>query len=157
MKLPIVKFANDNSGFGKVLRERVDKYFTESGKNRHGGFQMYLKTFMMLALYFIPWALFTFGGLEGSTFWIAEIVMGFGLAGIGLNIMHDGNHNVYSNKPRMNKLMGRTVDLVGGNAEMWMIQHNVLHHTFTNIDGFDEDISPATVLMFNPNLSLIHN
>ncbi len=151
MKLPIVKFANDNSGFGKVLRERVDKYFTESGKNRHGGFQMYLKTFMMLALYFIPWALFTFGGLEGSTFWIAEIVMGFGLAGIGLNIMHDGNHNAYSNKPWINKLMGRTVDLVGGNAEMWMIQHNVLHHTFTNIDGLDEDISPAPVLRFNPN------
>ena len=23
---------------------------------------------------------------------------------------------------------------------MWKIQHNVLHHTFTNVDGLDEDI-----------------
>ena len=154
MKLPVVKFSRDNSGFGKVLRERVDKYFVETGKKRYGGFQMYLKTFIMLSLYFIPWAIFTFAGLEGGAFWVAEIVMGFGLAGIGLNIMHDGNHNSYSNKPWINKLMGRTIDLVGANAEMWMIQHNVLHHTFTNIDGLDEDIDPASVLRFNPNKPL---
>lgn len=154
MKLPIVKFAKDNSGFGKVLRERVEAYFNETGKNKSGGFKMYLKTTIMLVLYFVPWALFTFAGLEGGWFWVAEIAMGFGLAGIGLNIMHDGNHNAYSNKSWVNKLMGRTVDLVGGNAEMWMIQHNVLHHTFTNIDGLDEDIDPAPILRFNPNKPL---
>ena len=154
MKLPIVKFTIDKSGFGKVLRERVDKYFTESGKNKHGGFQMYLKSLIMLSLYFIPWALFTFGGLEIGAFLIAEVMMGFGLAGIGFNIMHDGNHNAYSSKSWINKLMGRTVDLVGGNSEMWIIQHNVLHHTFTNIDGLDEDIDPAPVLRFNPNKPL---
>jgi linoleoyl-CoA desaturase len=30
--------------------------------------------------------------------------------------------------------------LLGGSATNWKIQHNVLHHSFTNIDGYDEDI-----------------
>jgi len=155
MKLPVVRFARETSGFGKVLRERVENYFEESGKKKSGGFSMYLKTSIMLALYFTPWALFTFGVISGGVwFWVAEIVMGLGLAGIGLNIMHDGNHNSYSKNKWINKMMGRTVDLVGGNAEMWNIQHNVLHHTFTNIDGLDEDIDPASVLRFNPHKPL---
>ena len=40
--------------------------------------------------------------------------------------------------------------MVGGNSEMWQIQHNVLHHTFTNIDGLDEDIDPGPILRFSP-------
>jgi linoleoyl-CoA desaturase len=155
MKIPVVKFSRDNSGFGKALRERVEQYFAETGKRKTGGFKMHFKTLLMLSLYFIPWGLITFGGIGGTAgFWIAEILMGFGLAGIGLNIMHDGNHNSYSSKAWVNKLMGRTVDLVGGNAEMWKIQHNVLHHTFTNIDGIDEDIDPMSLLRFNPNKPL---
>jgi linoleoyl-CoA desaturase len=155
MNIPIVRFTRDKSGFSKTLRSRVDKYFTENDISRSGGASMLLKTVIMLSLYFIPWALFTFGVTGGGAwFWVAEIAMGVGLAGIGLNIMHDGNHNAYSTKPWINKLMGRTVDLVGGNADMWRIQHNVLHHTFTNINGLDEDIDPSPVLRFNPNKPL---
>jgi len=155
MNIPIVRFTRDKSGFSKTLRSRVDEYFTENNISKSGGASMLLKSVLMLSLYFIPWALFTFGVTGGGAwFWIAEIAMGFGLAGIGLNIMHDGNHNAYSSKPWINKLMGRTVDLVGGNADMWCIQHNVLHHTFTNINGLDEDIDPSPVLRFNPNKPL---
>ena len=155
MNIPIVRFTRDKSGFSKTLRSRVDEYFTENNISKSGGASMLLKSVLMLSLYFIPWALFTFGVTGGGAwFWLAEIAMGFGLAGIGLNIMHDGNHNAYSSKPWINKLMGRTVDLVGGNADMWCIQHNVLHHTFTNINGLDEDIDPTPVLRFNPNKPL---
>ena len=155
MNIPTVRFSNDKSGFSKTLRSRVDEYFTENKIKKSGGSSMLLKSILMLALYFVPWALFTFGVTGGGAwFWVAEVAMGFGLAGIGLNIMHDGNHNAYSTKPWINKLMGRTVDLVGGNADMWCIQHNVLHHSFTNINGLDEDIDPVSVLRFNPNKPL---
>ena len=152
MKIPAVKFSRDKSGFSKTLRHRVEQYFKESGKNKSGGAKMYLKSFIMLVAYFIPWGLITFGIVgNGVWFWVTEIVMGMGLAGIGLNIMHDGNHNSYSSKAWVNKAMGRTLDLVGGCSEMWKIQHNVLHHTFTNIDGLDEDIDPVGLLRFSPN------
>jgi linoleoyl-CoA desaturase len=65
-------------------------------------------------------------------------------------VMHDGNHGAYSENKTINKIVGGVLELVGGNSEMWQIQHNVLHHTFTNIDGLDEDIDPGPVLRFSP-------
>ena len=77
--------------------------------------------------------------------------MGFGTAGIGLSIMHDANHGAYSKNSKINYWMGRTVSLIGGFAVNWKIQHNVLHHSYTNIHGYDEDISPINMLRFSPD------
>jgi linoleoyl-CoA desaturase len=40
--------------------------------------------------------------------------------------------------------------VVGGNAFNWKVQHNVLHHTYTNVFDADEDISPRGVLRMSP-------
>jgi linoleoyl-CoA desaturase len=77
--------------------------------------------------------------------------MGFGVAGIGLAVMHDANHGAYSNKPWLNNLIGYSLNMVGGNAFNWRVQHNVLHHTYTNIHDVDEDISPRGVLRMTPH------
>jgi linoleoyl-CoA desaturase len=77
--------------------------------------------------------------------------MGFGLAGIGLSIMHDANHGSYSNKSWVNDMLGYSLNIIGGNAFNWKVQHNVLHHTYTNIHDVDEDISPRGVLRMTPH------
>jgi linoleoyl-CoA desaturase len=77
--------------------------------------------------------------------------MGFGIAGIGLSVMHDANHGAYSNKPWVNNLLGFSLNLVGGNAFNWKVQHNVLHHTYTNVHDADEDISPRGVIRMHPS------
>jgi linoleoyl-CoA desaturase len=69
-----------------------------------------------------------------------SIAMGIGMAGIGMSVMHDAVHGSFSKKGWLNKLFGATMYLIGGNTFNWKIQHNILHHTFTNIEGFDEDI-----------------
>jgi linoleoyl-CoA desaturase len=51
----------------------------------------------------------------------------------------------------VNNLLGFSLNLVGGNALNWKIQHNVLHHTYTNIHDVDEDISPRGVLRMTPH------
>jgi linoleoyl-CoA desaturase len=58
----------------------------------------------------------------------------------GMNVMHDGNHGSYSNKSWVNKFMGGTIYVLAGNVYNWQVQHNVLHHTYTNIPGHDEDL-----------------
>jgi len=78
-------------------------------------------------------------------------IMGFGLAGIGLSIMHDANHGAYSKNEKVNTYVGLILNVVGGFAYNWKLQHNVLHHSFTNIDGHDEDIAPGGVLRFSPH------
>ena len=155
MQIPIVRFNRTQSDFSKALKERVDTYFKETGKSRQGDWRMYLKTALMLAAFFVPWGLITFGTTGTSWgFWITEIIMGFGLAGIGLNVMHDANHGAFSSNKRINAVIGKVLDLVGGSSAMWKIQHNVLHHSFTNIDGLDEDIDTPGILRFSPDRPL---
>jgi len=106
----------------------------------------------MFALYFGPYA-FILSGLITSTWLLLlpVLLMGLGLAGIGLSVMHDANHGAYSDKPWVNTLMGYSLNLVGANAFNWKIQHNVLHHTYTNVHDHDEDISPRGVLRMTPH------
>jgi len=47
--------------------------------------------------------------------------------------------------------MGYTMNLIGANATVWKIQHNVLHHTYTNIEGADDDINAPFFLRFSPH------
>ncbi len=151
LELPTVRFGRDTTGFAKTLRQRVDAYFKENGIHRKANAAMVFKTVLLISLYFAPVALISTGVTGGGwMFWTVEVIMGLALAGIGMAVMHDGNHGAYSEKKWINRLIGGVLEVVGGNSEMWQIQHNVLHHTFTNIDGLDEDINPGPILRFSP-------
>jgi linoleoyl-CoA desaturase len=113
---------------------------------------MVVKTIFMIALYSTPFLLILTGAV--TNLWLVfglYIIMGFGMAGIGLSIMHDANHGSYSNNKAINKYLGLIINVVGGHATNWKIQHNVLHHSFTNVEGLDDDINPGSVMRFSPH------
>jgi linoleoyl-CoA desaturase len=113
---------------------------------------MVFKTVFMLALYFVPVLLVSTGVVTQTwQLFACFIISGLGMAGIGMGIMHDAIHGTYSQNPRINKLLGYTLNMVGANASVWKIQHNVLHHTFTNIHEGDDDINVPFFLRFSPN------
>lgn len=62
------------------------------------------------------------------------------MALLQFNVMHDGNHGAFSRRPFVNKLAGWSLDIVGGYSQHWQGKHNVTHHGYTNIDGWDDDI-----------------
>lgn len=152
MQQSFVRFnTQDRPEFYKELRKRVNTYFKETGKSRYGNYEMVLKTVFMLALYLLPWCAMVFGWVD--SFWpmiVMWILMGFGMSGIGMGVMHDANHGSYSKNPKVNYIMGFLVHLVGGSQLNWKIQHNVLHHSFTNVEGHDEDID-VNVMRFSPS------
>ncbi len=105
----------------------------------------------MLSLYFVPLVLILTGVI--STLWpvlLMWVLMGLGMAGIGLAIMHDANHRSYSRNQKVNNVLGYLLNFLGGYHLNWKIQHNVLHHSFPNVEGFDEDISIG-IFRFSPN------
>jgi linoleoyl-CoA desaturase len=63
--------------------------------------------------------------------------------------MHDAVHGSFSKKKWLNRLFGSTMYGIGGSTFNWKIQHNIMHHTYTNIEGFDEDIEPKAILRFS--------
>lgn len=146
-----LKFANRQQDFFVTLNQRVNAYFKTNKIERTANNEMVLKTIFMLSLYFVPYALLI-GGIT-TNLWVMLglcVVMGLGMAGIGLSIMHDANHGSYSNKAWVNDLLGLTLNAVGGHALNWKVQHNVLHHTYTNIHDVDEDISPRGIIRMAP-------
>ena len=76
--------------------------------------------------------------------------MGVGVAGIGFSVSHDALHGAYSSDSRINTALGLTFDLMGANGYLWKITHNVIHHTYTNIQGIDEDLEVSPLLRLSP-------
>ena len=152
MSLPTITFSkNHNAEFYKTLQQRVREYFKEDNISRYANASMVIKTIFMISLYVVPFILMV---TLIDTPWIAfsmYVIMGFGMAGVGLSIMHDANHGSYSKNERVNKLLGLVINGVGGSDVNWRIQHNVLHHTYTNVSGMDEDINPGIVMRFSPH------
>ncbi|MEZ4945529.1 MAG: acyl-CoA desaturase [Cyclobacteriaceae bacterium] len=106
----------------------------------------------MLLLFFVPLAVIIFTPLSSVLLLFGLFVLsGLGMAGIGMGIMHDAIHGAYAKSKWVNKIMGYTINLIGANDEVWRLQHNVLHHSFTNIDDHDDDINAPFFLRFSPN------
>jgi len=111
-----------------------------------GNWKLYLKAWILipaaLGLYFY----FLWGHYSPLIGVLASILFGLILVCIAFNIMHDACHNSYSEKKWINGIMGLTMNALGSNAFMWKIKHNIIHHTFTNIDGIDDDIANGPLL-----------
>ncbi len=147
-----IRFATTNRDFSTTLNRRVGDYFKTNSIDRHANSEMVIKTIVMFSLYLVPYFLIVSNTIT-NVIWMLPmlIVMSIGTAGIGLSVMHDANHGAYSNKNWVNILLGYSLNLVGANAFNWKIQHNVMHHTYTNIHDEDEDISPRGVLRMSPH------
>ncbi|TYQ31036.1 fatty acid desaturase family protein [Pseudanabaena sp. UWO310] len=134
-----LKFAN-NSGFQAELRRRVDELFQNGNLKERDCPQMYTKTAILLLGFFGTYAVLV---LLAQSWWqvgILCIVLGVITAGIGFSIQHDGAHHAYSNSLWVNKLMAMSLDVIGGSSYIWHWKHDVLHHTYVNIAGYDMDL-----------------
>jgi linoleoyl-CoA desaturase len=146
-KMKTLKFVNKDKGqFTATLRKNVNDYFKEKGISTKGNFKMLIKSAVMLSAYLVPFILLLTLPFSGWVIFPLSVLMGIGMAGIGMSVMHDAVHGSFSKKNWLNKLVGMTMYFIGGNPFTWKVQHNILHHTYTNIEGFDEDIEPKASL-----------
>ena len=155
MKVIGITFPNrDATGFAEEVKTRVAEYFESRGLSRNATIGMVVKTIALLAITFVPYVLILTNNFSAWTMLALAIAMGVGLAGIGFAISHDALHGAYSSNSRVNDLLGRTFDLLGANGYMWKITHNVIHHTYTNIEGVDEDLTVSPLLRLSPGAPL---
>jgi linoleoyl-CoA desaturase len=146
-----IKFARGQHEFFTTLSQRVNQYFKANNIDKNANAEMVIKTICMFSFYLIPYFVLILYGVESIWMMLGLFaLMGFGKAGIGLSVMHDANHGGYSTKLWVNRLLGFSMNMIGGSAFNWKLQHNVLHHTYTNVHDVDEDISPRGVLRMAP-------
>ncbi|MGE0713603.1 MAG: fatty acid desaturase [Planctomycetota bacterium] len=130
------------------LTGAVQDYFRRSGQDPHGGARMVLKTAAIFT-----WVAASYASLLlwSQSWWTALPLcasLALALAAVGFSVMHDGGHGAYSEGRRVNRLAAACLDLIGGSSFVWHHKHNVLHHTYTNVEGADDDIE------FHPFLRL---
>jgi linoleoyl-CoA desaturase len=139
----------DQLKFFRTLNSRVNAYFKENNVKKTGNWQLHLKTIIMFCIFLTPYFILLTMDMPFWAYLLLNIVIGVGMAGVGMNVMHDGNHGSYSSKPWLNKIMGGSMYILAGNVYNWQVQHNVLHHTYTNILGHDEDLEAGRILRFS--------
>ena len=148
-----IRFNNSNRQFYTEVKKRVDFYSRDNKITKNGNYNMYLKSIFMFSAYFIPYFLLVFNVFDSKLIWLLlAVLMGFSMAGIGLCVMHDANHGSYSKNAKINRILGYvTLNILGGHSLNWRIQHNVIHHTYTNVHDIDEDIAPPGFMRFEPH------
>jgi linoleoyl-CoA desaturase len=145
-----VSFNNKGQVFFSCLKTSVDEYFRTNELRKTGNWKLYVKAAVLIPLAMCIYLFFLFGRYSALTGIILCVVMGLTLVSIAFNVMHDACHGSYSRKKWVNELLGLTMNALGSNAFIWKMKHNVLHHTYTNIDGIDDDIVKSPVLRLCP-------
>jgi len=141
----------DNPQFYPTLKARVDQYFIDNKLSSNFNATMVVKTIVMLSAYFIPFALLLMFQPSFGISMALWSLMGLAIAGVGMSVMHDANHGAYSSNENVNYLLGHTLNFLGGSVFNWKLQHNIQHHTYTNIIDMDDDIADKLVLRFSPH------
>lgn len=141
-----VTFNNRNSVFFSELKVKVEDYFTTTGQKKTGDWRLFHKTLVL-----VPLALFLYISLLVFNMPLLAVIgvsalLGLTKASIGFNVMHDACHGSYSTKKWVNNLMGLSLNAMGGTAFIWKQKHNVIHHTYTNVDGLDDDIAKSPLI-----------
>lgn len=133
----------------RELRRRVNEALRHL-PSKKGNAELYTKAGILLTLYAALYATPFFFSVPTWLMVIGAVLGGVVMAGIGVDIMHDANHGSFSTKPRINKLFGYSMYLVGGDVDNWIMQHNVIHHSYTNVHDHDDDLDSNGALRFSP-------
>ncbi len=137
--------------FHRELRKRVNRYFEEGNLSRTGDRRMYLKTAIVSVWLVAAYIALVFFANSPLTAALGAFALAQGFVLVGFNVMHDGGHGSYSSNKKVNRLMAWSLDLVGGSQMHWAQKHNILHHTYTNIDGWDDDLETHGLVRLSPD------
>lgn len=146
MSLP--KFSSDKD-FTSSLKREVDNYFENNHIRKRDVPKMYFKSFVILVWFFLSYVLLMsqvslIGGL------ICAVSLALAATGVAFCIQHDGGHKGYSNRKIINRLTSWTLDMVGASSYLWHYKHSIFHHTYTNIENYDTDISVGKPIRLSP-------
>ncbi|MES2330419.1 MAG: acyl-CoA desaturase [Bacteroidota bacterium] len=132
------------------LKNRVQQYFDENGIKSTGTSTLFTKAFILIIalvavyIHLLVWTPVWYLALGEC------VIMGGLVAAIGFNVMHDGSHGSFSTKKGLNRVAASSISLLGANHFMWNMKHNMIHHSFTNIDGVDDDIEIGILMRMAP-------
>ncbi len=144
------KFPVATKSLHAELKRRVNEYLEQHEIKATGNFKLFSKAIILIGLFLITYVHLVFF-TPPTLFAILECAF-FGclIAAIGFNVMHDGSHGSFSKYAWLNKLASSSISVLGASRFMWGMKHVTIHHTYTNIDGVDDDIEVGVLMRMAP-------
>jgi linoleoyl-CoA desaturase len=137
--------------FADEVKAEVSDYFSRNRLSKRGNAAMIAKSVILLTAYLGSYGLILSGLPTVFGMWFLCLVMGVAMAGLGFSVCHDALHGAYAADPRVNRLLGYVFDALGANSYMWRLTHNRLHHLYTNVRGYDEDVDVSPLIRLSPH------
>jgi linoleoyl-CoA desaturase len=141
-----VTFNNNDNRFFQSLKSSVDQYFEQNKIKKTGDWRLFSKTIILIGSAITMYCLLMFVNMSALPALLLCAGLGFVFASIGFSVMHDANHGSYSTKPKLNDLLGLSANALGASSYFWKQKHNIIHHTYTNVDGIDDDIAKSPII-----------
>jgi len=137
--------------FPKVLRRRLDKFFTDQDISPKADGVMWFKIAAGLAVLLGSWMVIYALRPNAWTFVALYFLSGLAQTFLLLNIAHDSNHNAISSSPLINKTLNYVFDVCGISSYMWRILHHRGHHSCINLHGEDDALTGRGIFRFTPH------
>ena len=110
----------DKAKFFRTLNKRVNTYFKENNIKRTGNWKLYSKAVVMFSLFLIPFIVVLSVSMPQWAMVALMVLSGIGMAGVGMNVMHDSNHESFSSKKWVNKLMGSSIYILAFQMDLFV-------------------------------------
>lgn len=142
------------SDFGQDMIASVNALF-KSKNETYADWRYYTRAGFILFLTFIFEILYQ----KTESLWVSA-ALGMCYALIGLNISHDATHGALGPHRWYHEIFKYLQDWVGSSKVLWIQQHVLSHHAYTNDYEKDNDMSAAEpFLVFHPsckNVTIFH-
>lgn len=137
----------DRSEFYSTLRERVDESLHNTDSTTGPG---YRKAAILLSGFAVNLiAILTIGIPEVQV--ALFVPWGILHAAVGFNVFHESIHGSLARTRRGNRLLALlSCSLLGVSGYLWRHKHNVLHHRYPNVHGWDDDLETRDNLRLSP-------
>ena len=139
------------SSFPKVLRRRIDDFFSDGNISPKADCTMWVKIAVGLAVLAASWIALYVLKPDSWRFVGLYLLNALAQTFLLLNIAHDSNHNAISSVRAVNKALNYVFDVCGINSYMWRILHHRGHHSCINLYGEDDALTGRSVLRFTPH------
>jgi linoleoyl-CoA desaturase len=141
----------DASSFPKVLRRRLDNFFSDQNISPKADRTMWVKVALGFAVLAGSWITLCVLKPDSWKFVAVYLLGGLAQTFLLLNIAHDSNHNAISSVRSVNKVLNYVFDVCGINSYMWRILHHRGHHSCVNLHGEDDALTGRGIFRLTPH------
>lgn len=139
-----------------IIIQRVTAYFKAEGKDPRDAPRMILTYLVVSAIFIAMYMPMFWRPTSMLASWVpyaAAAVTGWSAAMMGFYTLHDSCHASFSKSPFVWNILRRIYEsFTGLNTLLWIYQHGIGHHPFTNVVGADPDI-----ISDDPGLLRVHD